>query len=101
MARDGVGSTDVLPTSVILPPLDIGVQALQLSPYRAGVAGPCPTRLLTAPAFPSCCCSLSLRRQGRWVASQTIALIFGLLWKQFIPCVPWRTVSEAVGSPVT
>ena len=76
-----------------LPPLDIRIRAMQLSPYRAGVAGPCPTRLLTSPAFPSCCCSLAFRHQVRWVASKSSALNFSLLWKQFSPCVPWRTLS--------
>jgi hypothetical protein len=94
MARDGVGSTDVLPTSVTLPPLDIGVRTIQLSPYRAGVAGLCPTRLPTSPAFPPCSCPLSFQIQVRRVASKSFALNFGPLRGQFTPCVPWRTVSE-------
>ena len=48
-----------------VPPLDIGVQAIQLSPYRAGVAGPYHTGLLTRPAFPPCCCPLLLSDSGR------------------------------------
>jgi hypothetical protein len=76
-----------------VPPLDIGIQAIQLSPYRAGVAGPCHTRLLTSPAFPSCSCSLSFQNQVRRVASKSSALNFGPLWGQFVPCVPWRTIS--------
>ena len=83
-----------------IPPLDIRVQAIQLSPYRAGVAGPCPTRLLSSPAFPPCSCSLSFQSQVRRVASKSLALNFGPLWGQFVPYVPWRTVSVSRGSPV-
>ncbi len=76
-----------------VPPLDIGVWAIQLSPYRVGVAGPCHTRLLTSPAFRPCCCSLALSGLGEAVASESSALNSGLLRKQFAPCVTWRTVS--------
>ena len=76
-----------------VPPLDIGIQAIQLSPYRADVAGPCPTRLLTSPAFPLCSCSLSFQNQVRRVASESSALNSGPLQGRFTPCVPWRTVS--------
>jgi hypothetical protein len=48
-----------------VPPLDIRVCTIHLSPYRAGVAGPCPTRLLTSPAFPSGSCSLSFSESGK------------------------------------
>ena len=76
-----------------VPPLDIGVGAIQLSPYRAGVAGQCHTRLLTSPAFPSCSCSLPFRSQVRWVASKSSALNFGHLGWQFAPCIPRRTLT--------
>jgi hypothetical protein len=82
-----------------VPPLDIGIQAIQLSPYRAGVAGPCHTRLLTSPAFPSCSCSLSFQNQVRRVASESSALNSGPLQGRFTPCVPWRTVSSSSGFP--
>jgi hypothetical protein len=76
-----------------VPPLDIGIQAIQLSPYRAGVAGQSRTRLLTSPAFPPCSCSLPFQDQVRWVASKSSALNFGHLRWQFTPCVPRRTLS--------
>src|SRR5262249_60459421 len=81
------------PDECAVPPLDIGVWAMQLSPYRVGVAGPCPTRLLTSPAFQPCCCSLALSGLGKAVASESSALNSGHLWWQFVPCVTWRTVS--------
>jgi hypothetical protein len=66
---------------------------MQLSPYRAGVAGPCHTRLLTSPAFQPCCCSLALSGLGEAVASESSALNSGLFRRQFLPCVTWRTLS--------
>src|SRR5215510_7878464 len=77
-----------------LPPLDIGVRAMQLSPYRTGVAGPYHTRLLLRPASQPCSCPLALSGPGQAVASKSSALNFGLLWRRFIPCVTWRTVSS-------
>src|SRR5262252_9359053 len=76
-----------------VPPLDIGVQAIQLSPYRSGVAGPPHTRLLRSPAFQPCACPLALSGPGQAVASESSALNSGLLGRQFTPCVTWRTVS--------
>jgi hypothetical protein len=76
-----------------VPPLDIGVQAIQLSPYRSGVAGPLHTRLLRSPAFQPCACPLALSGPGQAVASESSALNSGLLWRQFTPCVTWRTLS--------
>src|SRR5215470_12531713 len=81
------------PDECAVPPLDIGVWAIQLSPYRGGVAGPCHTRLLTSPAFQPCCCSLALSGLGEAVASESSALNSGLLRRQFLPCVTWRTLS--------
>lgn len=82
-----------VPDECALPPLDIGVWAIQLSPYRAGVAGPYHTRLLILPALPTCCCSLALSGPGKSFASESLALNSGLLWGQFTPCVTRRTVS--------
>src|SRR5712691_8233021 len=73
-------------------PLDIGVRAMQLSPYRAGVAGPYPTCLLIPPAFRPCACPLALSGLGQVVASKSSALNFGLLWRQFTPCVTRRSL---------
>ncbi len=64
-----------------------------LSPYRAGVAGPCPTRLRTSPAFQPGSCPLALSGLGKAVASESFTLNSGPLWGQFSPCVPWRTLS--------
>jgi hypothetical protein len=82
------------------PPLGIGVQAIQLSPYRSGVAGPPHTRLLLSPAFQPCACPLALSGPGQAVASESSALNSGLLWRQFAPCVTWRTLSISSSSPV-
>src|ERR1700716_1910036 len=89
MASDSRRATD----ECELPPLDIGVRAIQLSPYRAGVAGPYHTRLLIPPAFQPCACPLALSGLGQAVASKSSALNFGLLWRQFTLCVTWRTLS--------
>src|SRR6266478_1860510 len=43
-----------------VPPLGTGIQAIQLSPYRTGVAGRSHTRLRAAPAFHPCSCPLLL-----------------------------------------
>ena len=48
-----------------VPPLEIEVQAIQLSPYRAGLAGHHPTRLPMAPASPTCSCPLRLSPSGK------------------------------------
>ena len=48
-----------------VPPLEIGIQAIQLSPYRAGLAGRHPTRLPMAPASPTCSCPLQLSPSGK------------------------------------
>src|SRR5499425_1574674 len=76
-----------------VPPLDSGVQAIQLSPYRSGVAGPPHTRFLRSPAFQPCACPLALSGPGQAVASEPSALNSGLLWRQFTPRVTWRTLS--------
>jgi hypothetical protein len=89
MASESRRATD----ECAVPPLGIEVRTIQLSPYRAGIAGPCHTRLLTSPASPPCSYSLSFQNQVRRVASKSSALNFGPLWGQFVPCVPWRTVA--------
>src|SRR5262249_23044328 len=61
--------------------------------YRSGVAGPPHTRLLRSPAFQPCACPLALSGPGQAVASGSSALNSGLLWRQFTPCVTWRTLS--------
>jgi len=48
-----------------VPPLEIRVQAIQLSPYRAGLAGHYPTRLPMAPASPTCSCPFWLSPSGK------------------------------------
>src|SRR5437868_15139652 len=45
-------------------PLGIGIQAMQLSPYHAGLAGRHLQRLPVAPAFLACCCPLRLSPLG-------------------------------------
>jgi hypothetical protein len=47
-----------------VPPLGIGVQAIQLSPYHAGLAGRHLWRLPVAPASRACCCPLRLSPLG-------------------------------------
>src|SRR5262249_38787830 len=46
------------------PPLGIGVQAMQLSPYHAGLAGRHCRRLRVTPASRACCCPLRLSPSG-------------------------------------
>src|SRR6516164_9201401 len=46
-------------------PLGIGIQAIQLSPYHAGLAGRHLQRLPVAPAFRACCCPLWLSPSGK------------------------------------
>src|SRR6266446_10788833 len=76
-----------------VPPLGTGMQAIQLSPYRTGVAGRSHTRLRAAPAFHPCSCPLLLSDSGKVVASQSFALNFGHLWWQCTRCAPRRTLS--------
>ena len=57
-SRRGRGECEV-------PPLEIGVRAMQLSPYRAGLAGRHGTRLPMPPAFPTCSCPLRLSPSGK------------------------------------
>src|SRR6516165_6341416 len=48
-----------------LAPLGIGIQAMQLSPYHAGLAGRHLQRLPVAPAFPTCSFPLRLSPSGQ------------------------------------
>src|SRR5271157_2563508 len=48
-----------------VPPLGIGIQAMQLSPYHAGLAGRHLQRLPVTPAFPTCSFPLRLSPSGQ------------------------------------
>jgi hypothetical protein len=72
---------------------------MQLSPYRAGVAGPYPTRLRILPALQTGSCSLALSGLGKSFASESSALNSGLLRRQFTLCVTRRTLSMSISSP--
>src|SRR5690349_18999811 len=48
-----------------VPPLGIGIQAMQLSPYHAGLAGRPLQRLPVSPAFPTCSFPLWLSPAGQ------------------------------------
>jgi hypothetical protein len=91
---DSAGSTDVVPTSVKVPPLETRVEAFQLSPYHAGVAGPYRTRLQISPALHPCSCPVLLSDFSKVFASKSVALNFGHLWWQFTRCTTRRTVSK-------
>jgi hypothetical protein len=54
-----------------VPPLEIGVRAMQLSPYRAGLAGRHGTRLPVPPAFPTCSCPLGLSPSGKSMTQES------------------------------
>ena len=84
-ARRGRGECEV-------SPLEIGVWAIQLSPYRAGLAGRHCTRLPVTPAFPTCSCPLWLSPSGE---SRTQESPFELLLtvSRMQHRVPRRTVS--------
>ena len=61
----------VLPAGGSKHQLGTGVQAIQLSPYRAGLAEPALQRLQTVAALPTCCCLPWLSPQGRSVGPGT------------------------------
>ena len=84
-ARRGRGECEV-------PPLEIGVRAMQLSPYCAGLAGRHGTRLPVPPAFQTCSCPLWLSPSGE---SMTQESPFELLLtvSRMQHRVPRRTVS--------
>ncbi len=92
MALDG-GGVRCAADECAVPPLEIGMQTIQSSPYRSGVAGPQHTHLLLFPAFPTCSCPLALSGLGELFASESLTLNSGHLWWQFLPCVTRRTLS--------
>src|SRR5260370_23858233 len=64
-AQDASPVTGVFPADDKLHLLEIGIQAIQLSPYHAGPAAPRPIRLGTAAAFLACYCPLHLSDPGK------------------------------------
>ena len=64
-AQDAAPVTGVFPADDKLHLLEIGIQAIQLSPYHAGLAAPRPIRLGTAAAFLACYCPLHLSAPGK------------------------------------
>ena len=72
VAHDGVGFQTCY-RRVCGSTTDI-VGAIQLSPYRAGIAGQGYTRLLTFPAFPSCSCSPPFRESAKMGRREVICL---------------------------
>jgi hypothetical protein len=75
-----------------VPPLEIGVQAIQLSPYHAGLAGRHPTRLPVTPAFPTCSCPLRLSPSGKSMTQESPCELL-LTVSRFQHRVPRRTLS--------
>src|SRR5215510_10635370 len=68
------------------------VRAIQLSPYRAGLAGRPGTRLPVPPAFPTGSCPLWLSPSGQSMTQESpFALLLTASRMQY--CVPRRTVS--------
>src|SRR5206468_4822516 len=63
-ARRGIGSRRHA-DGCALSPLEIGLQAIQPWPYRAGLAARRPGRLQTATASLACSCPLAVSRPGR------------------------------------
>jgi hypothetical protein len=63
-ARDGAASRRGRDACAV-PPLEIGMQAVELSPYHAGLAGRHHTRLPMAPASPTCSGPLRLSPSGQ------------------------------------
>jgi hypothetical protein len=84
-ARRGRGECEV-------PPLEIGIWAMQLSPYRAGLAGRHYTRLPVSPAFPTCSCPLWLSPSGESMTQESPFELF-LTVSRMQHRVPRRTVS--------
>jgi hypothetical protein len=57
--------SDAVAMGVRIPPLGIRVQAIQLSPYRTGLAGQYLQRLPASPAFPTCSFPLRFSPSGQ------------------------------------
>src|SRR5262249_799058 len=75
-----------------VPPLEIGVRAIQLSPYRAGLAGPHRTRLPMFPAFPTGSCPLQLSPSGQSMTQESLFELL-LTLSRMQHRVPRRTIS--------
>jgi hypothetical protein len=74
------------------PRSEIGFQAIQPYPYRAGLAVHHPTRLLLTTAFSACCCSLCVSTSGQPVTQEHSSQF--LLTAPGIPsCATRRTLS--------
>jgi len=84
-ARRGRGECEV-------PPLEIGVRAMRLSPYRAGLAGRHGTRLPVPPAFRTCSCPLQLSPSGKSMTQESPFELL-LTMSRMQHRVPRRTVS--------
>src|SRR5262249_43473239 len=84
-ARRGRGECEV-------PPLEIEVRAIQLSPYRAGLAGRHSTRLPMPPAFPTGSCPLQLSPSGESMTQESPFELL-LTLSRIQHRVPRRTVS--------
>src|SRR5207248_5589463 len=63
--RAGAGFRRPVPVEVNLPLLEIGVQAIQLSPYHAGPPARRPGHLDPATGFLACSCPLHLSDPGK------------------------------------
>src|SRR6266852_4726 len=75
-----------------VPPLEIGIQAVSLSPYHAGLAGRYLQRLPVSPAFPTCSCPIGFHHQvSRMTQKHSSELLLTASGIQHR--VPRRTVS--------
>src|SRR5512142_3402565 len=63
--QDAAPVSGAFPAGAYLHLLGIGVQAVELWPYRTGPAAPRPLRLGTTAAFLACYCSLNLSTLGK------------------------------------
>src|SRR5215831_18567953 len=82
----------VVATSVKFHRWRLGFEQLQLSPYRAGLAGPHRTRLPMFPAFPTCSCPLQLSPSGKSMTQESLFELL-LTLSRMQHRVPRRTVS--------
>src|SRR5262249_10729222 len=82
----------VVATSVKCHRWRLGFGQLQLSPYRAGLAGPHRTRLPMFPAFPTGSCPLQLSPSGESMTQESLSEL-PLTLSRIQHRVPRRTVS--------
>jgi hypothetical protein len=82
-----------------VPPLGIGVQAVELSPSHAGLAGRDHTRRLLSPAFPTCSWPLQRAPSGASDGPE-VSLRTSLDWVQDSVPRPAAHPCTASGSPV-